>query len=451
MPYCPKCGNDVSEQDKFCSKCGISLSSKKSTPSAGEITNRSYEETTVEDYVTQKSKLPNWFRRHLNWTATIGIAVLFLLAALGNLRDPVESALTVNSIVSFIMDVSRGDIGQLGVVLSAIGFVALFTTLGWVLRQKERSLWHLLLALIPFGFVAPIFLANESKRPINIEDFLGSEMVCDSAMPLLAIAKRIHPDDIDVDEGLKHPNWVDVLLFDPLEEYVERPSIRPHYLLLLWYYTIIAPFVYESAAILGRARKEKAYMLYKIHRFLHFESPDSNAEVAEQVANLRLDEFTDTLKREPKSFDDFIGVALHVESMKRLGNKLHETKRVSTSEAVVYLRTLVLEGVGFGSKFPDLTERMYRQHWEKIDMKRWRKARKEGHNLPEQPTIIPLERTEEAILINITPAIQDSCPELMEPLGLEPFTYDARRKANLNPFPLSFHERFNMYHCLLGQ
>ena len=470
MPFCDKCGNEVNEGDKFCAACGTRVRPKlaKSTADLGMHKARTAE-TRVS--AADGDKTPNWFRRHLNWTAAIAIVVLFLLAALGNLQDPVEGALRVNSITSFVIDISRGDVGQLDMVLSSIGFVALFFTHNWVLRQKERSLLTLLLTLIPFGLFAPLFLADESRRPVDMEDFVGNAKVCDSAEPVLAIAKKMRPDDIDVNEELKHPNCVDVLIFDPLEFYVERPEIRPHFLLLVWYYAFIAPFVYESGAILGRARRDKVDCLAEMTGVWSIPANEIGSLI-QDLASKRLNEFVKNEAREPKSFEELIRYTVWEAALKRHDYKIdYQRRRIDVPTALKYLRTLVLEGIGFGSRFAELTERMYRQHYECIDMKSWNEAKQRGADIPDQPKIVTLEAVEEDILVHITAVVQDSYPKLLEPLGLLPYTYEFRTKdlrdeagifrSDLpagefskewsNALPYTFYDRFNMFHCLLGK
>lgn len=77
----------------------------------------------------------NWFQRHLNW-----IVVLFSIVAnlvWVNTKDP----------LSFWF----------------IGFlVATPFVCGWALKQKGRSLWHLLILFLPFGWIW--FLCLENRR-----------------------------------------------------------------------------------------------------------------------------------------------------------------------------------------------------------------------------------------------------------------------------------------------
>jgi len=64
MPYCPKCGNEVSEQDKFCSECGTELKTKAV---AAE---------THKEPVTRKERLNRWY-------ALISFVALEILAIIG--------------------------------------------------------------------------------------------------------------------------------------------------------------------------------------------------------------------------------------------------------------------------------------------------------------------------------------------------------------------------------
>jgi hypothetical protein len=82
-----------------------------------------------------------WFREHLNLTTLIVYLALFL----------------------FWFGI------QFGYIIYSEFYLLVF--LGsmlinlWVLRQKKRSLWWLLILLIPFGLFPIIFLSNKSKIP----------------------------------------------------------------------------------------------------------------------------------------------------------------------------------------------------------------------------------------------------------------------------------------------
>ncbi len=96
----------------------------------------------------------NWFQRHLNWTVILGFAGLYLLAMLlgfifgYNFYYLPESALE-----------GAG---------ATIGFLTLFIggsiIVGWMLRQKGRSLWWLLMWwFVPFGWIVVLALGNRSE------------------------------------------------------------------------------------------------------------------------------------------------------------------------------------------------------------------------------------------------------------------------------------------------
>jgi len=87
----------------------------------------------------------NWFERHLNWTFFLGSIPAYLYSL--STTDPY----TVET-----------DVQGLALVLILIEFLLVT---GWVLRQKERSLWWLLVPLVPVvGMFAVYFLGNEEEK-----------------------------------------------------------------------------------------------------------------------------------------------------------------------------------------------------------------------------------------------------------------------------------------------
>jgi curved DNA-binding protein CbpA len=85
----------------------------------------------------------SWFQRHLHWTYLLGGAPLFLYQVwLG----------------SYTSDTSGG-------LLALPVLMVYFGVGGWVLKQKERSLWWLLACLVPLiGPVAIFLLGNEKQK-----------------------------------------------------------------------------------------------------------------------------------------------------------------------------------------------------------------------------------------------------------------------------------------------
>ena len=95
-----------------------------------------------------------WFRRHLNWVAFFSWVALYPLGyIIGKL------------IVSINPYMSTGIYYSIVYIISALW---LFGIDGWVLRQKNRGLWYLLLLIIPFGWIG--FLLIENQRSISSEE-----------------------------------------------------------------------------------------------------------------------------------------------------------------------------------------------------------------------------------------------------------------------------------------
>ena len=200
-------------------------------------------------------------------------------------------------------------------------------------------------------------------------------------------------------------------------------------------------FMYESGAILGRARRDKLSILVKM-----LETPPTNhalliktllmsqggtIEIMRNEAKKRLDTFRSEVGKEPDTFFEFIqlrelertiGLSLndalkaYSEGDKRIMKALDE--KVPLKEVEPYIKSLGLEGIGFGNSFPQLTERMYRKAHESIDMDVWSKWRAHGLAIPEKPTQMTLEEQEALILQMVAAYTSDYYPELLDPLDL---------------------------------
>lgn len=92
----------------------------------------------------------SWFQRHLNWTLVIiwlllwpvGFAIGFFMAATGIYPEVFGDA-------------------DLAAIEYLFNLVVLVISGGWILRQKNRSLWWVIVLLIPFGWI--VFLALDNR------------------------------------------------------------------------------------------------------------------------------------------------------------------------------------------------------------------------------------------------------------------------------------------------
>jgi hypothetical protein len=177
-------------------------------------------------------------------------------------------------------------------------------------------------------------------------------------------------------------------------------------------------WLYQTGAVLGRARRDRLETLAKM-----FSDPGREREASNWLQDLaakRIDKYG----REPESFFDFFmttgyekaGVSwppASLDAIKRVDNE-----KIPLEQTDGTLKMFVLEGIGFGAKFPELTERMWKQTYETFDLEAWDTARRYGLDVPEEPTPLPLEQREQEVLAEVAVYATEHFPELVEPLGL---------------------------------
>ncbi len=250
--------------------------------------------------------------------------------------------------------------------------------------------------------------------------------------------------------------FIDFLGYKPVMALAKRSLFGKPYLTFNAYCAVLAS-VYESAAVLGRARCAKLGILEKM-----LESPRLGPDLMKSLrerAKERLDAFRNEAGREPHSFLEFIQVkqlenAISDEKLKELFSRLYDVRqkgragervtnklgkltqlsseskkamkkvlkklemRVPLVGAEPGIRLLGREGVGFGSSFPQLTERMYRNLHENIDMLSWSEAAVHALALPAKPPIKTLEEGEKEILQIVAVYTNRYWPEMLDPLDL---------------------------------
>jgi hypothetical protein len=188
-------------------------------------------------------------------------------------------------------------------------------------------------------------------------------------------------------------------------------------------FLLVCSFLYENGTILGRARSDKLTILAKL--FPTDPGKEENfINELQNVAQERLNEYKREFEKEPSSFLDIfyllelkkVGLSLADTDLKTLKKALGE--KCSLKQFENHIKMSGLEGIGFGSRFPELTERMYRNYHENIDMDKWSEARAHGLTIPEEPTRISLKEQEEAVLQMTAAYASEYYPELLDPLDL---------------------------------
>ena len=248
--------------------------------------------------------------------------------------------------------------------------------------------------------------------------------------------------------------FIDFLGYKPVMALAKKSLFGKPYLTFNAYCAVLAS-VYESAAVLGRARCEKLGILEKM---LEAQAPGLGPELMKSLqerAKERLDGFRKERGREPHSFLEFIQVkqlenAIPDEKLRRLWSAIYDMRqkgraggretdevrelrqfsfkgkkvmkklemKVSLVGAEPGIRMFGEEGIGFGSSFPQLTERMYRNLHENIDMLGWSEAGAHGLAIPERPPIISFEEGEEEVLQIVSVYTLRYWPEMLDSLDL---------------------------------
>jgi hypothetical protein len=231
------------------------------------------------------------------------------------------------------------------------------------------------------------------------------------------------------------PTLTGILSWIPLRMVVKKKLFGGRYLRLGDYFTMLA-FQYETCALLGRALYDKLNILVRM--LVHEENRvDEFMKLLQEATSDRLNRFRNEVGEEPKSFYHFIAIKEFdsvlvsafglplgdIALFAAYSHQIREAKKlfdhkvpleVATDKARIY----GLEGIGFGGFFPELTERMYKNAYENVDMDMWTTARKMGVDIPEKPDYIPLEEREKPILTTTAVYAAEFYPELLDPLDL---------------------------------
>ena len=217
-----------------------------------------------------------------------------------------------------------------------------------------------------------------------------------------------------------------------------KPFMRfPDFCRVLW-------FMYESGAILGRARCNQLDILekmllssveitgtgYDCVYFPAFRPKIQQVEFLRTLAKKRLDKFRNDCGKEPDTFLEFIlfrelqefpgGLGIHSPEryLSRKEQRALEERKTPIEVFGYDILGFGLEGIGFGGSFPELTERMYRNAYENVRFDLWSEARAHGLPLPERPTIVSLAEREETVLQMVAAYASEYYPELLSPLDL---------------------------------
>lgn len=191
----------------------------------------------------------------------------------------------------------------------------------------------------------------------------------------------------------------------------------------------ISGYLFQSGALLGRAKLGQLNYLAKM-----FADPRREPDVIKLLqdsAKRRLDDYVDTYGEEPFNLMSFIlaseykktGIIIPLHGLELTDTNKRQVAKVAKvkmplKEVESTIKYGMVEGIGFGSLLPDLTETMYRESNDDIDIEAWELWKESGLEIPESPTVVSLEEQDQTVLSMVATYAQAYFPELIEPLKL---------------------------------
>lgn len=182
---------------------------------------------------------------------------------------------------------------------------------------------------------------------------------------------------------------------------------------------MLGAYLYERAAILGRARSQSLPLLLQMCSSQ--EETSALEKFARDSAQGRLSRFAGS----PANFPDFY---LTTEAALASGQSLppgsgflfleaHAKRKVPLRTSMEKLSMSTTEALAFGTIYPDLVNTMLRSYGE-IDTNQWRFAREAGLDIPAEPPAASVEQLEQEVLSVVAPFVAHFYPHLVKPLNL---------------------------------
>jgi len=205
----------------------------------------------------------------------------------------------------------------------------------------------------------------------------------------------------------------------------------------LMQFLTVGLWLFLKGVVLGRARCNSlevvAKMLVRLESlaetFAQFGVPGQEAansedwvyEYLRKVASDGMAYYRNCYQKEPESFLDlrltsFAPPEVDFRDLQKM-RKLAKRK-IRLGVALQQSDAWLLVGISFGATFPELTEGIWKQEYEKDDPEAWTFARIHGLDIPEKFTPLPLEEMEQQVLVEVTSYVTEYFPELVEPLSL---------------------------------
>jgi len=202
----------------------------------------------------------------------------------------------------------------------------------------------------------------------------------------------------------------------PVSRFVEKGFLGKHRIKFS-HLIMVSQFLYETGAIIGRARRDKLQILGKM-----LAVPGKETEFTSWLQELSQNRLTNYGK-EPDTFFSFIWNT----ELAKAGLKMDWSKefvkacdqKIPTDAAEPIIKSLGLEGIGFGSKFPSLTEKMLKQQYESDKSDTIAEMRKYGAKIDERSLHVALIDREKEILTALGIYVNEYFPELLKSLELK--------------------------------
>lgn len=274
----------------------------------------------------------------------------------------------------------------------------------------------------------------------------------------------------------------DRLIHVPLSQ-VRKTKYRfwgENYYIHLYDYFLVLSFLYESGAILGRAMRSNLNLFEEMLPISELECGSSKVNLfgkmlaisdyqevnlynpsmkdLQEMSKGRLHRYRKRFRKEPDTFQEFIyerelqlAFGIHPADLLEATVRGNYKKAIKAYDKKIPVeqkwdltwvptkkenefetRMFVLESIGFGSYFPELTEKLNRNYWESVRPEvdrlshEFSKVKPFDSIVPKQSgfeqeelTILSFEEQEEAILRAVAFWAKTYYPELFGPLGLE--------------------------------